>query len=1749
MEAPNASVTIDNDRQRHYGGDGKQTVDAQSPKPEKASSATANSAKLLASSGRASDSDGKATRKRETAAAVDKYEMAAATVSTARPAKDTKSPEQSRRLNGKTSNECEFDGSARNSASNSARPTTTNTHTAGHQVNDRPSTLGHTPMGMGASTASTTYGQADTVKTTSARAANTKQADKPPASTCKNKRSRKDDDRPTYTDTVRLRNRDIIVTRPAPLPRTTQIKASNSDQRTRPPDLHVATPYRDDPTPAEVYGRDRPTAACATSNLTPIVEQSYNGQRLAMTTSLAAAAAQRSATAAEILAPAKCKLSTAERVPIIMLTLFNGEMTFDDWLHNECGGSINSDIINLLSGLHHHRKSHSQYSYERFYALKARLQETQDVRAWDEINTEMRAVKTEHTKLAAIGHDIRACRHEIKSQYRLARTPSVVSADTLDRWADKHRNDEPKATASQTDTPLVSDDDWTNVRRRNTYVKAPPRNGLVQPPTATAGATATSQYSRHQAETQTTSYWTASQTNIPLAGTPYQTETARARVTTVATSTADAAGPPHKSNSPRTSQFVSDAESSVGRSSMAHSGDESSSSMSCGHQKTQRMNSREQMALDNLTGLDSFLAQREIMGRPFSHGQVSESGPPFTQPSPYVNVATANRPSAFTHIAAQVQDPRYMPQLAVNTAPLTVMGTPIIDGQPYHWPAAALTAQPTYEIARRPQTAYAYGRTQPSDTETNSMTNTPQPLADFVQHFRPPTRFADVRRYEEQPQQFTTHHYFSQHAADTRRFERAHPYAANNDNSVHRTMASAHHKATDSEYGQNNKHETERPTEKRYRSNGPNDHGRNRERGRDGRSATRSIGRERQMFRKRGSDSSSSSRERKRNRGQDDSGAMADCKKPPAKTERPDADQKPGKQHRKARKTQVKIKALTKKIEKLQVKKDGGPSDSGPSSSNSDRSSFSSDASSEDEELCADKLSKSSFNEKEFKRRANIMDYDGEKESLDWRGFNGLAPYDPDSPEGERNFSNWHGVFVARANCQDLSYEGRKVALQCLTAGRAHVYVRHMAHKKYKYLVTRLQQIFGDGSEHVGYQEDYASQHQHGDEYVDSYAARWLKNWRKHLGSAFDPDTKKTVQDFIATLRSEYVKTHLSAKGYKRFDSAVAHGRRLEREEAEYKRSRGQTDRATEYERRAAVAKPAARVATHSKSPPYATTQRDTYQKAFWSARFRRRPRDEAAALDGDQAPPSPTESAINSENDVETVDDSTNAEQFLDLVNGELEMAIDRADKTNKTADAVEAERLRSEIGTLIVKLRQMENQLAKRKSTVSSAAPVGTCWKCGKSGHGWKLCPQRRPTDKLDGLPYKPAWAEEKLRRLRPTGPPRNSGRSDTTATNTMATPSPTAQQVQKYVAIPAADSKPSPTIMHSISCVADTDDDDALFVVASQQTDTDHASATGVLTATVVASATGVASTTQTNTASQNLRMDRLFIEIEIHNLKVKALLDTGATSNFLKTALFDVIMPRPPLQMTDQQFRSATGDPLDIAGVATLTTAIEGRRMDIPFYIARNLRGRCILGMLFLHSAGAVIDAPRRTLLLPDQPATATPITHVVAGPSSKVISVATITVTAVRSPTAPITLRAKSSVVIPPCTLYVLSATADELISDNCGLIVPDEHACCWIARCAVFPGDLSINEPIKLACINYAPTATEVAQGTILATLRTMASRGPLGRGHRHTNRTRSSNRQRMQHGRADRRRRALSPRTLTRARQHGRPTSRRAVR
>ena len=95
-----------------------------------------------------------------------------------------------------------------------------------------------------------------------------------------------------------------------------------------------------------------------------------------------------------------------------------------------------------------------------------------------------------------------------------------------------------------------------------------------------------------------------------------------------------------------------------------------------------------------------------------------------------------------------------------------------------------------------------------------------------------------------------------------------------------------------------------------------------------------------------------------------------------------------------------------------------------------------------------------------------------------------------------------------------------------------------------------------------------------------------------------------------------------------------------------------------------------------------------------------------------------------------------------------------------------------------------------------------------------------------------------------------------------------------------------------------------------------------------------------------AAARLSTDRLYIEVYARPKKFKALLDPGATSSFIQHHLFESIQPRLPPMATDKHFRSATGDMLDIAGVADINVRMDDGNMSIPFYVGRNLHGGCI-----------------------------------------------------------------------------------------------------------------------------------------------------------------------------------------------------------
>ena len=111
---------------------------------------------------------------------------------------------------------------------------------------------------------------------------------------------------------------------------------------------------------------------------------------------------------------------------------------------------------------------------------------------------------------------------------------------------------------------------------------------------------------------------------------------------------------------------------------------------------------------------------------------------------------------------------------------------------------------------------------------------------------------------------------------------------------------------------------------------------------------------------------------------------------------------------------------------------------------------------SDDEALLQSQLMTSTYTRKELEARANNEDFDGMKLGIVTKGFADLDPYNPDSEDGERNFSNWHLQLVIRANDQDLSYHARKTLLMSKMRGGALEFIRQLIGKSCKYLVKRL---------------------------------------------------------------------------------------------------------------------------------------------------------------------------------------------------------------------------------------------------------------------------------------------------------------------------------------------------------------------------------------------------------------------------------------------------------------------------------------------------------------------------------------------------------------------------------------------------------------------------------------------------------------------------------------------------------------------
>jgi hypothetical protein len=401
----------------------------------------------------------------------------------------------------------------------------------------------------------------------------------------------------------------------------------------------------------------------------------------------------------------------------------------------------------------------------------------------------------------------------------------------------------------------------------------------------------------------------------------------------------------------------------------------------------------------------------------------------------------------------------------------------------------------------------------------------------------------------------------------------------------------------------------------------------------------------------------------------------------------------------------------------------------------------SADPNSEDEAFQQSAAMTALYTAEELRARADNEDFNGLKHAVITKDFADLEAYNPESEEGEKNFSNWHLQFVIRANDQDLSFHARKSLLISKMRGKALDVVRPLCKRSYEYLRKRLIDVFGDKSKHVGFQEDFATQTQGAEEQVDCYAARWAKNWTEQLGIGFDANTERMKHDFINSLYSEHVQSRLIGLKTVTFDELVSHARILEKQEFEIRARRGKEPVLSSFKRRQMAKQ--TDTAKSSKSRDKSDKPAYRYYNRYKS--YNRK----AEAEEGQQTDTTDTSSAEDSDDDVNVIETD---QQFADVVYAEVSALASKVHKADTAGEQVKAETLRTEMQQLVTKLRRCDKLLGTRGiAALNEVNQTLLCWKCGETGHPWRLCPKRQPTDRARDLPYRPPRVDSKLKDMR--------------------------------------------------------------------------------------------------------------------------------------------------------------------------------------------------------------------------------------------------------------------------------------------------------------------------------------------------------------------------------------------------------------
>jgi hypothetical protein len=307
--------------------------------------------------------------------------------------------------------------------------------------------------------------------------------------------------------------------------------------------------------------------------------------------------------------------------------------------------------------------------------------------------------------------------------------------------------------------------------------------------------------------------------------------------------------------------------------------------------------------------------------------------------------------------------------------------------------------------------------------------------------------------------------------------------------------------------------------------------------------------------------------------------------------------------------------------------------------------------------------------------------------------------------------------------------------------------------------------MYGYGSANVPYQEKYDTVHQHDDEHIEEFGARWRNAFRTRFGHSFKIDTTANMTDLVRVLANEYVKTHLAALKLRKFSEVMHHGRRLEKEAVSLGLTSQYGPRAasaisyqSDYIKRREAARLYAAAHPHntsssSKSSTTAPSPTAKFRRR-WTSFARAKPAATNAAPQSAEVV-SQAKPAASAQSDDDDCDDEVSVSdfddddaQFISYVEAELTNVFEVSAKSNN--DKILQEQLRNDVAHLSIRLNQLETAYAKKRQTQAAVGPMynttnqvtGKCWNCGQAGHSWRRCPTK-PTDNKAALKFNSAFS----------------------------------------------------------------------------------------------------------------------------------------------------------------------------------------------------------------------------------------------------------------------------------------------------------------------------------------------------------------------------------------------------------------------